>query len=346
MSKCNFCFDNLDQGLPPACVAACPLRVLDYMETSAESAPATIEIRLWEAPPHIHPYPLPNYSRTQPRLAIKQHPAMNTAEKKFVANFEEIRPRIPSAWEDVPLILFTLLTQMAVGGFWAMQWTFPQTWALAERGMSLSQWLPTLLIGLYLGGGMLASFAHLGTKKRALFALRNLRRSWLSREVLFTGLFGLAWFFTTWASVIWRRGSIEAIALTATLGLGLVYSMAQVYRLKTVPGWNTWRTNAGFMVSALLLGQTVMAALLSDESKATDSIVLILLLGQLALNYKQVPQSLLHTIRMGFILLAVIVSTISLLTSNSDITWLNLLMALIIVIEEGMGRWLFFRIRI
>ena len=30
MTKCNFCFDNIDAGLPPACVAACPMRVLNF----------------------------------------------------------------------------------------------------------------------------------------------------------------------------------------------------------------------------------------------------------------------------------------------------------------------------
>jgi len=32
MSKCDFCQDYLAQGLPPACVAACPCRALDYGE--------------------------------------------------------------------------------------------------------------------------------------------------------------------------------------------------------------------------------------------------------------------------------------------------------------------------
>ena len=352
MTKCNFCFDNLEQGLPPACVAACPMRVLDYGEPTTEQTAAN-RLALWEAPPEEHPYPLPNYSHTQPRVEIRPHPAMNVTEKKFVANLEEIRPHAPSAWEDAPLILFTLFTQLAVGGFWAVLWIFPLSWALPKQNPGLLHWLALIVIGACLGIGLLASLAHLGTKKKALFALRNLRRSWLSREVLFTGLFGIGWLCATLASLSWQRGTIAWMALTASLGLGLVYSMAQVYRLRAVPAWNTWRTNAGFMVSALLLGQTVMATLVSYGSEATanqsiamGSVVLMLLLAQLALMYKQNFQNSPKNVRIGLILVGVIVTGIGLLPSHSGVTWLYLLITVIVLTEEGIGRWLFYRSRV
>jgi len=346
MTKCDFCFDNLEQGLPPACVAACPMRVLDYGEATTELA--TKELKLWDAPAQEHPFPLPSYSHTQPHLAIKPHAAMNNTENKSVANLEEIQPRTPSSWEEAPLIAFTLLAQIAVGGFWAMLWIFPHAWTRAEHEITLLQWLPSLLIGLCLGAGMLASLVHLGTKKNAWRALGHLRRSWLSREILFTGLFGMGWLYTTLESALWHRSTLEPIALTATFGLGLVYSMAQVYRLPAVPAWNTWRTNVGFIVSALLLGQSVMATsiqLPSSQWIRIGSSIFILLLVQLLLMHKPFPHYPFHHIRLGLILAGMALAAVSALLFGTGHLWLNILIFLIIVAEEGVGRWLFYRSR-
>ena len=349
MSKCDFCFEYLEQGLPPACVAACPMRVLDYGETTELGIK---ECKLWDAPTEMHPYPLPRYSHTQPHLAIKPHAAMENAEEKFVANVEEIRPRLPSTWEEAPLILFTLLAQMAVGGFWAMLWMFPRVWALAEQETTL---LSSFLVGLCLGAGMLASLAHLGTKKNVWWALSNLRRSWLSREILFTGLFGAGWLFTILESAIWRRSTIEWMGLTAALGLGLVYSMSRVYRLPAIPAWNTWRTNAVFMVSTLLLGQSIMAVLLSYELNTNDTQVvsiqwlivgvgiLILLLIQLLLMHKQFSRSPFHQIRIGLILAGMALTMMSIFLSGVLHIWISALVFLIVVTEETIGKWSFYQ---
>ncbi len=119
MGKCDFCAEDIDAGLPPACVAACPLRALDFGEAGLPQT-SSGSLALWETPGSAHPFPLPNYSRTRPHLVIQPHAGMSLPIEKHIANLEEVKPQRRSGWEEVPLLLFTLLTQAAVGGFWAM----------------------------------------------------------------------------------------------------------------------------------------------------------------------------------------------------------------------------------
>ncbi len=352
MTKCDFCLDQLEQGLPPACVAACPMRVLDYGETGTEKG-----LALWDVPSKAHPFPMPEFSHTQPRLAIQPHAAMNNTEEKSIANLEEIRPHAPSAWEEVPLIIFTLLGQLAVGGFWAMLWLFPTLWTLTDRLMTPLRLIPHLIVGISLGIGMLASFAHLGTKKNAWRVLTHLRRSWLSKEILFAGLFGLGWLSTTLLSVTRPQVTFEAAALTSILGIGLVYSMSQVYRIPAAPGWNTWRTNAGFMVSALLLGLSVMSPVLSNEARMSGipvppifwmfigCSILLCLVVQLIMMPKRTSDASYQAIRAGMIWLGVGLTAIGIL-SYSVMNWRGLLLFFVVFIEEILGRWLFYRSRL
>ncbi len=103
-----------------------------------------------------------------------------------------------------------------------------------------------------LGAGGLISFLHLGRKRNAWRSVLHLKKSWLSREILVAGLFGFAWV----CNVGLARHAESGLArgLMALLGLGLVFSMSQVYRLRAVPVWNTWRTAAAFFLSAAVLG--------------------------------------------------------------------------------------------
>jgi DMSO reductase anchor subunit len=319
------------------------MRVLNHGEMTTENG-----IALWNVRSETHPFPLPGFSRTQPRLAIKPHPAMSTTEKKYVANMEEIQPRVPSGWEDVPLILFTLLAQIAVGGFWAMSWMFPHLWTL----------VPILLIGVCLGTGMVASFAHLGTKKNARYALRNLRKSSLSREILFAGLFGVGWLSVTLESMVWHRNSFELTAMTVIFGIGLIHNMSQVYRFPAAPGWNSWRTNAGFMVSALLLGQSAMAPILACESRVTGihvssiqwmiigASIFSLLLTQLVVMHKQKSQYPFQEMWIGLIFVGLALTAVSFVSPAPEMIWTSTFLFLIILAEEILGRWLFYSSRI
>ena len=68
---------------------------------------------MWELPASEHPFPLPDNSRTEPHLAVKPHVAMNNSLEKKISNREEIKPEKQKS--ENPLIVFTLLVQMAVG---------------------------------------------------------------------------------------------------------------------------------------------------------------------------------------------------------------------------------------
>jgi anaerobic dimethyl sulfoxide reductase subunit B len=83
MTKCHFCYDYIDEGKPPACVAACPMRALDFGELSdlKQKYGGTAEI-----------FPLPEANITEPALLIKPHRDARRAGKDTaeVANWEEI----------------------------------------------------------------------------------------------------------------------------------------------------------------------------------------------------------------------------------------------------------------
>ncbi len=327
MAKCNFCFDNIDAGLSPSCVAACPLRALNFVEvddgqwTVDRGQPSTVHgqwSELWELPASEHPFPLPNNSRTEPHLTVKPHVAMGNDLEKKIFNYEEIRPKYQKS--ETPLVVFTLLVQMAVGAFWA-QW-------MADS----IPLIPYLIIGACLGIGGFFSFAHLGAKRNAWRAPFHLQKSWLSREILLFGLFGAGWL----AGFVMP----ETKWLTSVVGVGLIFSMAQVYRLHTMPAWDTWRTTAGFFVTAALLGHVALVNVLGAKSGREAFAVLALLAVELALTLSAKPKAKGSVInwRVGLSAAAMLGAGILLVASNRFGVWISPVLFLLILAEEIIGR--------
>lgn len=82
MTKCDFCFDYLEEGKQPSCVAACPMRALDFGETGE------LEKKYREA---ATVYPLPAPETCKPSLVIKPHPKADAADYRLaVENREEV----------------------------------------------------------------------------------------------------------------------------------------------------------------------------------------------------------------------------------------------------------------
>ena len=122
---------------------------------------------------------------------------------------------------------------------------------------------------ILLGVGALASLEHLSDPTVSFYTITNVGTSWLSREILFVGLFGaglLLWLITLNA---WAR------RLAAILGLAFVYVMSRVYTIPTVPFWNSLFTYWLFLATSLLLGSSLLlfmdalAARKDPEKKAT-----------------------------------------------------------------------------
>lgn len=85
VSKCTFCVEQVERGLPPACVAACPMRALDFGDR------AELEARYGPLQPV---FPLPKNDLTDPALLLTPHKEAGRAAgengEARVANREEV----------------------------------------------------------------------------------------------------------------------------------------------------------------------------------------------------------------------------------------------------------------
>jgi DMSO reductase anchor subunit len=241
--------------------------------------------------------------------------------EKTVANREEVKPK--KVKSELSLVAFTLLSQMAAGiavfSLFSEPFSFP--------------WLATL--GTLIGLGGLISFLHLGQPLNAWRALNHLKKSWLSREILMFGLFGLSWL------LCWIVPGMGKLPL-AIFGIGLVYSMEQVYRLRSIPAWDSNRTLFAFAISAMVLSG------LSLEIFATSTIRLLVLGGGLgaalwlSLSERNQVQKSAGRLRLGLIVLALVGVVVMIFIPNGARTWFAIPLFLIALFEEIIGRSLFY----
>lgn len=269
------------------------------------------------------------------------------------------------------LVAFTILAQMAVGAFWIAGAS--GLWDSFQDGADLALLITPLSMGL----GLLASFFHLGAPLRAWRALANLRSSWLSREILCATLFLAASGLFT-GLCYWEPGSaavrVATAWVTTLLGLALLYSMTNAYRLRTIPAWDTPATAISFFSTALLLGGLAVGAVLRPGAPANSSALrwiaggsILLLAAQLATvalwadhlasqrgaaaraaTRLMQEHSLIFRLRLALAMLAMLVAAVVLLpgvgaTAAKSATILTFVLALA---SEILGRALFYAARV
>lgn len=167
-----------------------------------------------------------------------------------------------SGWS---LVFFTLFAQAAFGLVTSL--------AIVAAGRQMARRIVytnvrTLVTGialLLMAAALVFSFFHLGSPGKALYAVSNLRSSWLSREILMVSVFSfvlLIWYIMQKKVAAGRLANRYMRSISVLAGALMVYTMARIYMVPTIPAWDSAVTLVLFYSSGLLLGAPLLMALI------------------------------------------------------------------------------------
>ena len=239
VGKCDLCHNRLSDGMAPACVDACPQGAiavemvnvaqwrLDYLSANAPGLPSADD----------------SISTTRVTLPANLSPDTGRVDTGL------IRP----ADSHLSLVFMLVVTQLAVGAFGVL-------WLLDFTRNAAQLWVSAVASVVLAGVSLGASTLHLGRPVYAWRAMRGLRRSWLSREVLSLGLFAGA--AAVYAAMLLAHAPGRLWIGLATVGLGAagVTCSARIYQVPARPAWCAAYTMAEFFATVLLLGPSFLRA--------------------------------------------------------------------------------------
>ncbi|MBY7142054.1 dimethyl sulfoxide reductase anchor subunit [Virgibacillus sp. NKC19-3] len=164
---------------------------------------------------------------------------------------------------EIPLVIFTVLSQWAVGIIIAivlLEWLKPKYMNTVGKQVLKSSVYLALSLSVV---AALASMLHLNNPLKGPTSLLGLGHSWLSREIVAVILFNACLLGLTY--LWWKKTDQDKLrrnigTITALLGVILVISSAIVYfSIQLHPTWNNWTTFASFLLTGLLLGALTVA---------------------------------------------------------------------------------------
>lgn len=182
--------------------------------------------------------------------------------------------------EEWPLMFFTILTQFAVGSYIFFV-VFRSLNKKVDRETSVKMTkLGMTIIGPVMLVALVLSIFHLGTPLGAYRSILNLDSSWLSREILFSGLFFALWIV---GYVLERSGKWNQTLgwVNSVVGVAVVFSMASIYASSIMPAWSDLNTYLSFFGTAIVFGaaSSVLFILLSKEEKSQQIISILKITG-------------------------------------------------------------------
>ncbi len=295
VTKCNMCVDRLEEGLKPACVAACLGNALDFgvIEDIPENrTQAKTEIPGFPRTDITHPNIRFQQTRTTQRdmmrvddKPLKYHRDDSTGRYKPVVN-KKSKDKREWNWKKLlgshenAHIAFTLSAQAVMGAFLILLGGYG--FEPVAQFQNSSALLPTLLVMVVLMSfGLFKLNMHLGKPHRFYRGFYNLRLSPVSREIagvsaFYTGLLGYSFFalfdnaFTQAMQILFAALAVAGIAFGG-------YFMYKLYRIKARPFWDHWQTATSFIASGLTLGASLVALMAAAFSALTPALAQLLL---------------------------------------------------------------------
>jgi DMSO reductase anchor subunit len=311
------CLPRLEAGQAPACVGACPTHAIGVER---------VDVEAWRADhheadaPHLPPSGI-TVSTTRVILP-DDLPAETFAASDYTLQTEH--PHWPLVW-------VTMLTQIATGMMLA---------ALTDRSHR-----GTVAAFVAAAIALPASLFHLGRPLHAYKALRGLRTSWLSREVLAFGLFAAS------AGVAAISGTWPVVALALAAGTVGVYASGRLYVVPGRPSWNSPLTIAQFLATAVATGPLIGVAVegrsdvliaLAAGGCATSLAVYLANLARLGIDDRFEHHGtwvLTSTYLRPWFAVRVVSGAIAVVLTIVGPVWTAIVAA---VVAEVVGRWLFY----
>jgi len=270
MTKCDFCLEKQREGVAPACVTGCPTGALDCAIVAEENLFGAAPVTAGRAPVRD------TEKRGASRASI---PGMAKSGADPSIRIIELRSGrlAPSQTEPAATPPWRSLEDRIIP-----QITLKHEWALAAFTLLMS-----ILVGIYLGSclggpapggglflmagaaGLLLSAYHLGHRARAWRAAARVDRSWLSREIVFFGIFlilaALELHFGGLGPTSRVTDHVDLSAwLAAACGIVTLLSADHVYRVAGIRGDGVFHSarllGTGFLLAAVWGGLPVMAA--------------------------------------------------------------------------------------
>lgn len=218
IEKCNFCESRLIKGNSPSCVSLCPTGALDFSFGEIAVSEEGITLPVTKDPkPSLVIQPIKHNKGPEVDPNLYTPRDLNPLEDQKLLGIQE----------EWPLLVFTLISSIMVG--------ITSTGFFHDLDFYEKLLFPT--IGLMSAG---ISIMHLGVKRKAWWAILNLKGSWVSREIL---LFSLFYVVGTLGLFVFEL----PLSITMLVGIFFLYTIDMLY-------WPVQSKQSNHSAQALLIG--------------------------------------------------------------------------------------------